>query len=114
MKDAKGHGSNAKGAHASGVEQIGRRYHVQVQPYSLENGKVGQSLGRDQTLSTHRSLNAAGNKLGSLIGGKQAKVPQSIAGIGNGARIVIVDKMTGHTFSRNSAKAGIPLHLWKR
>lgn len=109
------HGSNAKGSHAAGVEKVGQRYHVQIQPYSLgiaDPQQLGRSLGRDQTISMHRSLNAAGKRLGSLISGKNAKVPQSIAGTGNGYRAVVVDQMTGHKFSRNSAKAGVPLHLW--
>lgn len=112
MKDAKGHGSNAKGSHAAGIEKLGKRYHVQVQPYSLASDKVGQSLGKDQTLSMHRSLPAAGRRLGSLI--RRTGLMQSIAGQGNGYKAVVVDKMTGHSFSRNSAKAGIPLHLWKK
>lgn len=109
MKDAKGHGSDSRGgaAHQKGVnETAGRRYHVQVQPYSLAKGQVGKSLGRDMTLSQHNSLAAAGRALGSHISGNKSGVPQAIAGPGNGYRIVAVDKMTGAEFSRTGARTG--------
>ncbi len=112
MKDAKGHGSDSRGgaAHQKGVnETAGRRYHVQVQPYSLAEGQVGKSLGRDMTLSQHNSLAAAGRALGSHISGNKSDVPQAIAGQGNGYRIVAVDKMTGAEFSRTGARTGTPI-----
>lgn len=110
MKDAQGHGSDARGTHAQGTEKAGQRYHVKLKPYSLEQNRVGQSLGRDHTISTHRSLAAAGDKLGSLIRGKLAATAKAITGTGNGARYLIEDRMTGHHYSRDGAKTGTPIN----
>jgi hypothetical protein len=123
MKDALGHGSDA-GAHSAGVQKAGQRYHVKLKPYSLAENKVGQSHGRDITISTHRSLSAAGDKLGSLISGKLAGTAKSmvdvarvVTGEPTAARYLIEDRMTGNHYSRNGAKTGTPIDrntsVWK-
>lgn len=93
-KDAKGHGSEKRGA----------RYQAIVQPYSLAANQVGKLVGRETVLSSHKSLAAAGNTLGSHIGGKNAQVPQRLAGIGNSYRIFVRDTHTGSEHSRNDAR----------
>lgn len=103
MKDAQGHGSNAKGSHSEGVEKAGQRYHVKVTPYSLEQGEVGRVNGAPMTISTHRSLEAAGRALGSAISGKRAAGVKDFLGR-NGGRYLIHDQMTGNTYTRNGAK----------
>ena len=45
-------------------------YEVCVSRYSLEVGKVGEPIGEPVVVSRHRSLKAAGRRLGSVISGK--------------------------------------------
>lgn len=98
--------AEARASHSQGIQKTaGRRFHVVISPYSLDRGKVGQSLGRDKVVSQHRSLGAAGDKLGSLISGNLSREPQAHAGIGNGYRLVVRDTMTGHDYSRDQARA---------
>lgn len=101
MKDALGHGS---AAHSTGVQQTGQRYHVKVTPYSLDEGKVGQITGPSHTVSMHRSIDAAGRSLASVI-----RNPNTVPlPFGGGRQYLIHDMMTGDTYTRNGARAGTP------
>lgn len=79
------------------------RYHVQLKPYSLAEGRVGETLNNDMTLSQHRSLRAAGRRLGSIIRGKR-RVLVAKAGLGNGYRLIAKDTETGREYPRNACK----------
>jgi hypothetical protein len=103
-KDALGHGSDARGSHSEGIQKATRRYHVVVSPYSLAAGKVGHPTGSEQIVSTHDSLNAAGNKAGSMISGKMRGSAEKLSGQGNGYHLFIRDTATGREYSRRDAK----------
>jgi RNA:NAD 2'-phosphotransferase (TPT1/KptA family) len=84
MKDAKGHGSDSRGAHAEGVEQIGRKlYHVTSAAAAkriMQEGLVPKTGPRSQkgepplVFLSSSLKDAQGNVTLGWLGGKKPQI----------------------------------------
>ena len=81
------------------------RFTVQVEPYSLEAGRVGEPVFKPVVMSRHRSPAAARRALVKLITGSDNGAREYLRAIGPGVALAYVARSTAAPFEAYSVHA---------